>query len=178
MKRVLLLLLSLSGVSGGAQATVVMTHDHIGSAGLQANAGTIQLSGSLGGSPFATLTAPGTMILQGFWFPTPSVSDAEGLSGPIAFALGRNAPNPFSPTTIIPYAVAAQGGAGVATRMEIYDVDGRLVSRLVEGELPAGVYRAEWGGCDTQGRPVAAGIYYCRLRSGRHEATRALVLLR
>jgi len=177
MKTVFLPLLSLALV-GGAQAVVVMTHDHIGSAAIRASTGTVQLSASLGGSPFANLTAPGTMMLQGFWFPIPGVSDAEELRGPIAFALGRNAPNPFNPATTIPYAIPGQCGAGVATRMEIYDVDGRLVTRLVEGDLPAGDYRAEWGGCDAQGRPVAAGVYYCRLQSGRHEATRALILLR
>jgi hypothetical protein len=177
MRGVFLLLLGLL-TAGGARAVVAMTHDQISSAAIVASQGSVELSASLGGSPFASLTAPGILVLQGFWFPRHGFSAAEEQVGAMAFALGQNWPNPFKPATVIPYAVAEAGGSSTPTQMEIYDVDGRLVTRLVDANLPAGTYRAEWNGCDAFGRPVAAGVYYCRLQSGRQEATKTLILLR
>jgi hypothetical protein len=176
--RVVLLLFLVLLAAGATNAVVVMTHDHIGSAAIQASQGPVQLSASLGGSPLASMTAPGTLIIQGFWFPRSDLSSAEEQAGPIAFALGQNSPNPFRPMTIIPYGVAGIDGSGTQTRMEIFDVDGRLVTRLVDGVLPPGNYQAEWGGRDAIGQPVAAGIYYCRLQSGKQAATKTLVLLK
>jgi len=100
---------------------------------------------------------------------------------PVAYetSLGRNYPNPFNPTTTIPFIV---GGAGVATRgvtVAIYDARGAQIATLVEGRRPPGAHEAVWDGRSDRGRPVPSGIYFVRLVvEGSSAATRKLVLLK
>ena len=44
--------------------------------------------------------------------------------------------------------------------LRVYDVAGRLVSTLVNQELPAGPQTATWDGRDDGGQKVAAGVYF------------------
>ena len=55
--------------------------------------------------------------------------------------------------------------AGNAT-LEVFDLRGRRVQRLVTGSLAAGEHVARWNGDDDRGAAVAAGIYVARLRAG------------
>jgi flagellar hook assembly protein FlgD len=47
-----------------------------------------------------------------------------------------------------------------------YDLAGRLVKVLVEGERAAGSYEAVWDGKDTTGRSAPSGSYLARLVAG------------
>jgi hypothetical protein len=83
-------------------------------------------------------------------------------------------PNPFNPSTSIPFELA--DGGHVA--LEIFDVSGRLVRTVCCGTYPAGVHTALWDGRDNAGREAASGVYFCRLTAGLYAATSRLVLLR
>jgi flagellar hook assembly protein FlgD len=72
------------------------------------------------------------------------------------------APNPFNPRTTIRFDLPAAG----TVRLAIYDVAGRLVKVLVEGEIPAGSHEAVWDGRDTSGRSAPSGSYLARLVAG------------
>jgi hypothetical protein len=99
----------------------------------------------------------------------------------LASRLGVNYPNPFNPTTRIPYAVGAHQGANVAVpvRLAIYDVAGRRVATLVDRALPPGPYEAVWDGRSDRGGPAPSGVYFARLTVGQGESfTRKLVLLK
>lgn len=85
------------------------------------------------------------------------------------FALYQNYPNPFNPTTKIKYQVAE---AGVGT-LKIYDVLGREVETLVNGELFPGDGEVTF---DASGLP--SGIYFYRLTSGDFSSTKKMLLLR
>ena len=63
-------------------------------------------------------------------------------------------------------------------RLEVYDVTGRLVARLVDRDQPAGHYGIEWNGGDNLGKKAASGIYFCRLQAGKDVRSRKMVLLR
>jgi hypothetical protein len=78
---------------------------------------------------------------------------------PKDFALGQNFPNPFNPATRISYQLA---GAGL-TALKLYNLEGRLVTNIVNEFKEAGYYSAVWDGKDHAGRQVAAGIYIYRL---------------
>ena len=93
---------------------------------------------------------------------------------PDACALGVNVPNPFNPSTIIPYRVSA------ATRVHlaIFDAHGTLVRALVDGVRGAGAWSVTWSGEDEHGRHVASGVYFCRMRAGAFDETRKMVLLK
>jgi hypothetical protein len=99
---------------------------------------------------------------------------------PVETALGRNEPNPFNPSTTIPYTVGARRGDGPHdVDLGLYDALGRRIATLVRGPLPAGHYRAHWDGRTTSGRMAASGTYFARLIvDGDPARVRKLQLLR
>lgn len=88
--------------------------------------------------------------------------------------LMQNAPNPFNPSTVIQYEVARAG----RVRLHVFDVAGRLVRTLVDGHTTAGGHVARWDGRDDNGRGVASGRYYYRLRVAEKVLTRDMTLLK
>jgi flagellar hook assembly protein FlgD len=88
--------------------------------------------------------------------------------------LKQNAPNPFNPRTTIRFDLPAAG----TVRLAIYDVAGRLVKVLVEGEIPAGSHEAVWDGRDSAGRGMASGGYFARLQAGGKVETVRMGLVR
>jgi hypothetical protein len=97
------------------------------------------------------------------------------VSGPSAFALAQNEPNPFFPDTRISF-VLDPGKA--AARLAVFDVRGALVRTLVDGVLSAGPHTVEWDGVDDAGAPVGSGIYFYRLEAGARVETRKMVRMR
>lgn len=67
--------------------------------------------------------------------------------------------------------------AGADTRLEVYDVRGRLIMGW-HGDGPTGGRTIHWDLRDTQGDPIASGIYLIRLRAGGGEIVRRFVRLR
>jgi hypothetical protein len=99
----------------------------------------------------------------------------------LATRLGTNYPNPFNPTTRIPYTVGASAGSGrpVDVVLAIYNVAGELVATLVDRPVAPGRYEAVWAANSDNGRSVASGVYFVRLTVGSEQAlTRKLVLLK
>jgi hypothetical protein len=93
---------------------------------------------------------------------------------PREFESFRSFPNPFNPETQIAFVLDHSRQVTV----ELFDVLGRKVKRLVCGNLPAGPHSIEWNGKDEAGEDVGSGIYFCRMTVGNATATRKLVLLR
>jgi hypothetical protein len=99
----------------------------------------------------------------------------QGIDGlPRAFALYQNRPNPFGRTTAIRYAIPMQS----FTELNIFDVAGRTVTRLVQSEQKPGYYSVAWKGTDMRGRSVAAGTYFYVLKSNGKIAQKRMLLVR
>ncbi|HYE96561.1 MAG TPA: T9SS type A sorting domain-containing protein [Rubricoccaceae bacterium] len=97
-------------------------------------------------------------------------TDGGGPGGlPEAFALGAPYPNPAVGAMTVPYDVAEAG----EVRLSVYDLLGREVARLVDGETDAGRYEAvlSAGG-------LASGVYVVHLTAGRFAGTRKVTLIR
>jgi len=94
---------------------------------------------------------------------------------PRSFALGRNFPNPFNPSTRIAYDVPSPGGK---VELVVYSVTGTLVRRIVDEELEPGRHSAAWDGTDEQGRHVSSGVYFYRLTANDFIDQRKMVLLK
>jgi hypothetical protein len=62
-------------------------------------------------------------------------------------------------------------------RLAVYDVQGRLVAMLVNGELPAGWHPISWAPRNSHGVRVASGVYVARLEALGEVRMRKLVLL-
>jgi hypothetical protein len=90
------------------------------------------------------------------------------------FGLRQNVPNPFNPYTRIAYSVPARSDV----RLTIYDVNGRLVTSLVEGAVAAGDHIATWDGKSDSGEDLSSGIYFYRLTADGRELARRMILLR
>lgn len=92
-------------------------------------------------------------------------------------ALLPNYPNPFNPETWIPYQLAEPEDVSIA----IYGADGKRIRMLVLGHQPVGIYEsrsraAHWDGKNTQGEPVASGVYFYTLKAGDFSATRKMLI--
>jgi len=95
--------------------------------------------------------------------------------GTEGFELLPNRPNPFRSTTTIAFTLASEG----PVRLAVYDVRGRMIRRLVEGEhLTSGAHERIWNGVDEAGHLAAPGVYYVRLDAAQSGATRKMLLLR
>ena len=93
--------------------------------------------------------------------------------GFINFESGLVRPLALSADAMTLYAVNAPDG-----RLEIFDVSGRRVRKLLSGESPEGPRSLFWDGRDESGRELASGVYFYRLKAGGQSRTRKLVLLR
>jgi hypothetical protein len=93
---------------------------------------------------------------------------------PKTFGLTQNVPNPFNPTTVIHYEVPELGGH---VTLRIYDVAGRVVRTLVDGQQVVGEKRVTWNGRDDRGSRVATGVYFYRMTAPGYEKTLKMVLV-
>jgi hypothetical protein len=84
---------------------------------------------------------------------------------PTTLFLGKNFPNPFNSSTIITFAVPAALANSIVD-LSLYDIQGRLVKRLLSSRLPAGNFAARWDGTSNNGRTAATGVYFYRLVLG------------
>ncbi|HVP39799.1 MAG TPA: S8 family serine peptidase [Candidatus Saccharimonadales bacterium] len=95
----------------------------------------------------------------------------------LSLALSLNRPNPFRGLTVLDYTVSGVAGSQ-RVRLRVFDVSGRAVATLKDGDASPGTHQASWDGRDGDGRPLGTGVYFCRLESGSQAATRRIVLLR
>ncbi len=89
-------------------------------------------------------------------------------------ALNQNYPNPFAFSTNITFTLNEKAHATLA----VYDLQGRLIRKLVDGNLDRGFNEKFWDGRDSKGVPVGSGVYFYRLSAGEKTFTRKMVLMR
>ena len=90
------------------------------------------------------------------------------------FSLQQNFPNPFNPETQIAYELFSSG----AVTLDIYNVAGQRVRRLVHGTQSVGTHSAHWDGRDDVGHAVTSGVYFYRLTHATRQETRRMVLVK
>jgi hypothetical protein len=93
---------------------------------------------------------------------------------PTALSVSPGAPNPFTHSTRVTYALAR--GAHVSAA--VYDVRGRRVKVLESGWRAGGVREVYWDGTDERGAAVASGSYYVRVETRAATRSQKLTLLR
>ncbi|HOX24348.1 MAG TPA: S8 family serine peptidase [Candidatus Krumholzibacteria bacterium] len=93
---------------------------------------------------------------------------------PAAFSLVGSYPNPFNPQTTIRFDVPRTSHV----QLDVYDVHGRRVVRLVDAMVPAGRQSAIWDGRDDDGAYVPSGVYFSRLTAEGAQHTGRMVLLK
>lgn len=93
---------------------------------------------------------------------------------PTGLTLGNPWPNPFNPSVRVP--LHLERAARLTAR--VYDLGGRLVSTLADGQWAAGGHELHWNGQDTGGGPAASGLYLLRVESAGTTRETRLTLLR
>ncbi|MBD3290770.1 T9SS type A sorting domain-containing protein [candidate division KSB1 bacterium] len=93
---------------------------------------------------------------------------------PKEFRLLPNYPNPFNAGTMISWQMPHSG----RVRIDIYDVIGRRVCRVLDEQQNAGFHSLRWDGADEMGQSVSSGIYFCRITMGGWKAKLKMVMLR
>lgn len=88
---------------------------------------------------------------------------------PESYDLAQNYPNPFNPSTKIKFDI--QKSADI--KLSIYDLQGKLVKILVEGNLKAGSYETDWNAI---GFP--SGIYFYRLETEGNVFSKRMMLVK
>ncbi|MBC8277472.1 MAG: DUF362 domain-containing protein [FCB group bacterium] len=105
--------------------------------------------------------------------PSLGVSSPEQLR-PEGYDLIGNFPNPFNQSTRISFQLERDADV----RLEVFDISGCLVKRLVEGRYSPGIHSAVWDGNNSGGISAASGAYICRLTTGGKSISRRMVLIR
>lgn len=82
-------------------------------------------------------------------------------------------PNPFNPRLQSRISLAVPGYLSAA----VYDLAGRLVEVLFEGQVEAGVYTLAWDGTSS-GRPLAGGVYFLKVKGPSTVLSRKVLLLK
>ncbi len=65
-------------------------------------------------------------------------------------------------------------------QVKLYDVSGRVVRTLADRRFEAGTHRLVWDGRDDDGRALATGVYFARVRfaSRGFESVKHVILLK
>ncbi|MFH1006491.1 MAG: DUF362 domain-containing protein [Candidatus Latescibacterota bacterium] len=109
--------------------------------------------------------------------PDVAVEEEDPTALPSAFTLSQNTPNPFNPSTWIPFELSRSGPVHLA----IYNLAGQKVRTLLDKELIAGIgYTTFWNGKDEEGREMASGVYVAEMTGdgGAFKETLKMTLVR
>jgi hypothetical protein len=88
---------------------------------------------------------------------------------PQGFALAQNYPNPFNPSTVISFQLPVSSHV----TLKVFDVNGREMATLVNGEMAAGNHRVTFAP-----RDLAGGIYFYKITAGKFSQTRKAVFVK
>lgn len=90
-------------------------------------------------------------------------------AGPRGFQLLQNYPNPFNPATIIQLSIMNSQ----FITLQVFDLLGREVATLVDGETAAGSHTVTF-----EGAGLAGGVYVYQLQAGSTVETRKMMLIK
>jgi uncharacterized cupredoxin-like copper-binding protein len=100
------------------------------------------------------------------------LNDAGSLSSSVR--IRSSYPNPFAPSTTIELEVEES----VSARLNVYDINGRLIRTIHDGDFQPGIMTFGWDGNDENGFEVASGVYFLRVESDAGAAMSKIVKLR
>jgi flagellar hook assembly protein FlgD len=83
-------------------------------------------------------------------------------------------PNPFHSNTTIEYTIAVRS----EVCLYVYDMCGRQINTLVEGQQEAGKYQVNYPGAGSFGNSLQAGVYILGLVAGEEKAQSKLIIIR
>ncbi|MCI0691827.1 T9SS type A sorting domain-containing protein [candidate division KSB1 bacterium] len=95
--------------------------------------------------------------------------DTRSDEAPRRFKLEQNFPNPFNPSTTIRFSLPQ----GEHVTLQVFDVNGREVATLVDGEIAAGEHAVTFAP-----QATASSLYIYKITAGKFSQTRKAVLMK
>ena len=89
-------------------------------------------------------------------------------------SLEGNYPNPFNPETTIAFSTKENGNIS----LDIYNIRGQKVRTLLNETKQAGKHTVVWNGKDDNGKNVASGVFFYRMKSGKFSSTKKMILMK
>jgi len=126
------------------------------------SSGTIKSADEGSLQPFAPMDAYN-------WIGSSTVVKNDNNLVPLENKLDQNYPNPFNPTTVITYHLLTPG----YTILKVYDVLGKEVAFLVDGEKSAGVHTVSWNPSR-----LSSGVFIYRLKVGNFSDVKKMILMK
>ncbi len=120
-----------------------------------------------------TVTAHNLYPMQ-VMVPTGVGTEGGSSAGIPGFHLGTVSPNPVTSAATIGFSTVSGGSVS----LQVFDLSGRVVRTLHQGDLPGGTHSVVWDGADSRGSMVPGGVYFYRLSSPEGTATRSCVVVR
>ena len=90
------------------------------------------------------------------------------------FILHQTTPNPFTTKATIRFGLKESGWVS----LKVYNLRGKRVKTLFEGNRNAGLHKGVWDLKDEAGSEVSSGVYFYRLTANGASETRKLILIR
>ena len=105
---------------------------------------------------------------------TTSVTDDSGIPDANHLVRMPNYPNPLMTATTISYSL----GTPEHVEVTIFDARGRVIRLLESARRSEGMHRVDWQGEDSNGKPVASGLYVYQIVAGNRIESKAVVVQR
>ena len=102
---------------------------------------------------------------------TPEALLAQLPDPPASLSFSRIAPNPVMGRATLTFGLPRDG----VVRIDVMDVQGRLVQQLANGVLPAGEHRITWDGHSGAASAAHSGVYFAVLRFGEQTLVRRMI---
>ncbi|MCD4651068.1 MAG: hypothetical protein K8S56_04690 [Candidatus Cloacimonetes bacterium] len=132
-----------------------------------------------------------------YWIECVNINGSSGFYGPV-FAtveppdeeehnpaiylvteLKGNHPNPFNPETEITFSLKGTEGTPEQVQLSVFNIRGQKVRTLLDGKRePGEQHKIIWNGRNNQGKPVANGVYYYKLKTSSFQEVRKMLLLK
>ena len=93
---------------------------------------------------------------------------------PSIFSVSDNYPNPFNPRTEFTVSIPEKSHVVV----NIYDILGRQVALLAEGDYTAGRYRMEWAGMTSMNAVAPSGVYLLIVQAGNDMIKHKMIMMK
>jgi photosystem II stability/assembly factor-like uncharacterized protein len=115
--------------------------------------------------------ANGSGLYSAVWnFTTSLTGISQNVNeSPDGFKLYNNFPNPFNPVTNIKFSLPERS----ATKLTVYDINGKESATLLNEHLSSGVYEVEFDAAN-----LSSGTYFYSLVSGNHRDVKKMILIK
>ncbi|MCK4695139.1 MAG: T9SS type A sorting domain-containing protein, partial [Candidatus Cloacimonetes bacterium] len=129
-------------------------------------------SGDVGVATITITVGDETAYVQVVILPLVSVDEAI-----LDESVFYNYPNPFNPSTTISFNLTAE--VGEDAEISIYNMKGQKIKSFPISQFTnSPVNQITWNGTDENNQPVSSGIYFYKLRSGKFEVSRKMLLMK